>query len=401
MEPGLTPASRVPGDDQERSAAESDTIERHLNVIKVPVNNPPVNNSDVPNFETIMDSLNSEDDTVSETKAGAELSKDTCDDVDDSDPDALKDSDIGDDDELLYLLSAAWDVDKKESDLPQPCECHQTPLGSCPANIAATVKLVQHVTKSGVPNRDYVQCPVGKLNIPIWKHRLQGYPDSEDVIAGNAFGWELGMVDGTVPVSSYRNHPSAMEYEESVDNYIKTELEHGTLCGPLPDDCGLDIIVSPIATVPKPPDKRRVIVDSSFPPGHGVNDAIPRNIYRGQYVKVSLPTVEDIVAGIRRVKHKYPGRSVVGFKCDKSRYYRNIPTCPRDWPKQCIQWKGKTYLDKAWSFGIRSAVQAAQRNSDAINWCYCNQEYSGHASLIREALAIPDEYSDEDIAVPV
>ena len=81
------------------------------------------------------------------------------------------------------------------------------------------------------------------------------------------------------------------------------------MCGPIPEDCGLNLVISPIATVPKPPDKRRVIVDSSFPPGHGVNDAIPKNLYRGNYVKVKLPTVEDIVSGIRRVKKQYPGRA--------------------------------------------------------------------------------------------
>ena len=271
------------------------------------------------------------------------------------------------------------------------------PVGSCPVNISNTIKLIQTVTKSGVPNRNGVQCPVGKLNIPACKHRLEGYSDKEDIIAGNAFGWELGMGDEPVPMSSYRNHPSAGEYEASVDEYIQTELEHGALCGPLPDDSGLDIIISPLATVPKGPGTRRIIVDSSFPPGHGINDSIPKNIYRGQYVKVKLPTVENIVSAIRRVKKRYPGRVIKGFKCDKSRYYRNIPTCPRDWPKQCIKWKGKVYLDKAWSFGIRSAVQAAQRTSDAINWCYCNQEHSGHAPLIREALGIPDQYTDEDI----
>ena len=148
----------------------------------------------------------------------------------------------------------------------------------------------------------------------------------------NEFGWELGTVaDGPTPISTFKNHSSADEYSDSVDQNIKTELQHGTLCGPIPDNTGLNIVISPLATVPKPgSDNRRVIVDSSFPPGHGVNDAIPKNIYRGEYVKIKLPTVPDIVDGIRRTKCKYPGKKVKGFKCDLSRYYRFIPTCPRD-----------------------------------------------------------------------
>merc|ERR1719319_1904127 len=338
--PGLKPASRVPGD--------------HQSAIPSLVNKSSTNNVNNTNSNT--------SDAIMKDPGVNNVQEVT-----------LNESDI-EDEELLTLLSESWNTinSNKNSDVPSPCDCHELPIGSCPKNISSTLKLIQQVADSGVPNRD-------------------------DVIAGNGFGWELGVVDDSIPKSSYRNHPSAHEFTEAVDDYIKTELEHGTLCGPLPDDCGVDLIISPIGTVPKPPNKRRVIVDSSFPHGHGVNDAIPKNIYRGNYVKVKLPTVEDIVLAIRRVKSKYPGHAVKGFKVDKARYYRNIPTCPRDWPKQCIKWKGKVYLDKAWSFGIRSAVQSAQRISDSVNWCYCLQEHGGHAPFIREALNLPDSYTDEEI----
>ena len=45
---------------------------------------------------------------------------------------------------------------------------------------------------------------------------------------------------------------------------------------------GLNLVIIPTATVPKSLDKMRVIVYSSFPPGHGVNDANPKNLYRGK-----------------------------------------------------------------------------------------------------------------------
>ena len=90
------------------------------------------------------------------------------------------------------------------------------------------------------------------------------------------------MEDEFIPKSTYRNHPSAHEFEEAVDEYIKTDLEHGTLCGPIPEDCRLNLVISPTATVPKSLDKMCVIVYSSFPPGHGVNDANPKNLYRGK-----------------------------------------------------------------------------------------------------------------------
>ena len=189
---------------------------------------------------------------------------------------------------MLTLLFKSLHLGDDNNEIPPPCECHTMPIGSCPSIISTTIKLIQQVSDSGVPNRDDVQCPVGKLNIPEWKHRLHGYSDSDDVIAGNEFGWELGVEDASIPQSTFRNHPSAHEFEEAVDEYIKTELEHGTLCGPLPEDCGLNLVISPIGTVPKPPDKRPVIVDSSFPPGQGVNDFIPKNSYKGNYSKLKL-----------------------------------------------------------------------------------------------------------------
>ena len=355
------------------------------------VNNKPTENIVTNNVSTENSKIEIEglkDDSTSTATPGINITRETSENIEKSDDEILQ-----------FLVNMDRDDGEINEESPPLCLCHNMFLGSCPDNITATINLIKDVTRSGQANRDGVKCPVGTLNIPAWKDKLEHYHDKDDVVAGNEFGWELGIVaDGPTPISSFKNHSSADDYSDSVDQYIKTELQHGTLCGPIPDNTGLNIVISPLATVPKPgSDNRRVIVDSSFPPGHGVNDAIPKNIYRGEYVKIKLPTVPDIVDGIRRTKCKYPGKKVKGFKCDLSRYYRFIPTCPRDWPKQCIRWRGKTYIDKAWSFGIRTAVQSAQRNTNAVNYCYATQECSGHASLIREALAIPENYSDEDI----
>ena len=254
---------------------------------------------------------------------------------------------------------------------PCSCSCHGFLLGSCPGRIENVLALARDVSASGMPNRDLVKTPVGFLNTPIWKEKLNGYDDSEDVLNGIEYGWELGRKEQPMLVSTFRNHQSADENSQSIEQYIEDELADGNLVGPLPSDHGLNIIVSPLGSVPKPgSSKRRTIVDSSFPPGHGVNDSIPKNIYRDKYLKVELPTVDDIVAGIRRVKLRFPGQKLLGYKLDLSKYYRYITTCPRDWPVQCIKWKGNIYMDTVWSFGLRSAVQAAQRTSSAVNWIF-------------------------------
>ena len=135
-------------------------------------------------------------------------------------------------------------------------------------------------------------------------------------------------------------------------------------------------------------------MDSSFPPGHGVNDAITKHMFRGKFTKVELPTIDDIVAGIRRAKLRFPGQKLLGYKLDLSKY---ITTCPRDWPVQCIKWKGKIYMDSVWSLGLRSAVQAAQRTSSAVKWIFQEETLEDRIRLIREALGIPDSYTDNQI----
>ena len=147
------------------------------------------------------------------------------------------------DQDLLFLLAQQeGDTDEtEETNSPPPCVCHNMFLGNCPTNISLTIDLVKKVASSGLPNRDGVQCPVGNLNIPEWEQVLGHYCDKEDVIAGNEFGWELGTTeDGPVPVSTFRNHSSANEHSESVDEYIEKELKRGTLCGPIPEDSRLD-----------------------------------------------------------------------------------------------------------------------------------------------------------------
>ena len=107
------------------------------------------------------------------------------------------------DQDLLFLLAQQeGDTDETEETYSTPpCACHNMFLGNCPTNISLILDLVKKVTSSGLPNRDGVQCPVGNLNIPEWKQVLGHYCDSEDVIAGNEFGWELGTTEnGPTPV---------------------------------------------------------------------------------------------------------------------------------------------------------------------------------------------------------
>lgn len=305
--------------------------------------------------------------------------------------------DIAENDALLDHLDDGNDATKEPHEVP-PCVCHSLLLGSCPTRINNVLQITKEIVDSGMPNRDCIKNPVGFLNTEVWKDKLDRYDDKEDVLNGIEFGWELGRKEEPKLVSTFKNHQSAYENADSIDQYIHDELADGNMVGPLPPDHGLDITISPLGSVPKPGStKRRTIVDSSFPPGHGVNNTIPKNLYRNKFTKVELPTTDDIVAGIRRAKARFPGQRLLGYKLDLSKYYRFLTTCPRDWPVQCIKWKGQVYMDTVWSFGLRSAVQAAQRTSSAIKWIFQEETLCDRIPIIRENLGIPDTYSDEQI----
>ena len=194
-------------------------------------------------------------------------------------------------DESFLVESGTIDAHDEpvESTRIPPCSCHGLLLGNCPTRIQNVLEIAINVSASGMANRDLVRHPVGFLNTALWKEKLEGYEDKEDVLNGIEFGWELGRKEQPALVSTFRNHKSADDNAESIENYVNDELADGNLVGPLPADHNLDIIISPIGSVPKPGSiKRRTIVDSSFPPGHGVNDSIPKNMYRDKFIKVEL-----------------------------------------------------------------------------------------------------------------
>ena len=76
-------------------------------------------------------------------------------------------------------------------------------------------------------------------------------------------------------------------------------------------------------------------------------------------VRTKLPNIDTIVDMVRNAKKRHPGSKLLGFKVDMDAYYRYINTNPGDAPYQCIVWRDHLFLDLSWSFGLRSAVQAA------------------------------------------
>ena len=119
---------------------------------------------------------------------------------------------------------------------------------------------------------------------------------------------------------------------------------------------------SPILTRPKDDNKRRVIVNLSYPPGQSLNDQVTRNRFDNRPFTLKFPKIEDIVDQILITEDP------MLFKIDVARAFRNLRADHVDALKLGISWADKWYIDPAIAFGWASGTSAFQMVADAISF---------------------------------
>ena len=84
------------------------------------------------------------------------------------------------------------------------------------------------VRLTAIPNYigERIAIPSG-LHIKAWRTLVKDYHDQQ-----LEFGWPVDYTADTPPVTVVANHHSGAENVEHMDEYIKTELAHGSLLGP-------------------------------------------------------------------------------------------------------------------------------------------------------------------------
>jgi hypothetical protein len=206
-----------------------------------------------------------------------------------------------------------------------------------------------------------------------WDKLLGNYFDRDELVKATRFGWDLSFSEKPNPRDAGANLPSAMAHSADVDKYVQAELAHGALVGPLPEDTPFKVYASPLGSVPKANStSTRTITDCSQR-GAGINSWISAHFHRGKEWAIHLPTTTHIIECIKRIRLRHPGKRILMFKLDLSRYYRFWLVCPGQSPFLGIKWRGKRYADRAWSFGNRGACLGSQRGSEAIGWIYRTQ----------------------------
>ena len=116
-------------------------------------------------------------------------------------------------------------------------------------------------------------------------------------------------------------------------------------------------------TRPKDGNKRRVILNLSYPYGKSLNDKVNKSRSDGLQFILRFPSVDDIVAKILET----PG-DVYLSKIDVARAFRNLRVDPVDALIFGIYWQGKYFIDKVVAFGWVHGSSAFQMTSDAVTY---------------------------------
>ena len=221
------------------------------------------------------------------------------------------------------------------------------------------------VKNSGVPNFKGARIPIPtKLNIPYWYDCLGDYQDRV-IVDLLKFGFPLGYISDSLPVSELRNHSGATDFGQYVSSYLEKEIDRKLILGPWSfNPLESPLTLSPLNTVPKKvPGERRVISDFSYPAGTSVNDGIRKDWYLDECISLTYPSVESLAEMLQRFG---PGCKI--FKKDLKRAYRQFGLDPGDINFAGYFWKNSLYVDTALVMGSRSAAFLCQRVTNAVSY---------------------------------
>lgn len=224
-------------------------------------------------------------------------------------------------------------------------------------------RVYSKIKSYNLPNALGARIPVKSgLNIQQWQRHLGNYHDRE-ICSYLQFGWPLGYSGTQTPQSVDYNHPSGENFKHHIQEFIQVELGHEAILGPFHKEPFYPWTRrSPIMSRPKKDsDKRRIIIDLTFPQGHGVNQGIDIHAVLGKDITYSLPTIKDLTT---RLQLLGPGAWI--WVADLQRAYRQLRVDPLDTPFLGLQLDNNIFIDLCPSFGCRSSSAACQRTSNAV-----------------------------------
>ena len=232
------------------------------------------------------------------------------------------------------------------------------------STIECPIKMHKTIRASGAPNFLKCRIPVeSQLNIGVWKKVLADYWDVQ-LIHLLEYGFPLDFNRRCSLFSEHKNHSSANEFPDHVDAYLDEERHFNAILGPFTENPIPGAHSSPFMTREKSDsEKRRVIVDLSWPKHASVNAGVDKDSYLGTDFILTFPTVDDIIQEVKSL-----GKGCHLYKVDISRAFRHVKIDPHDYDLLGLEWRNASYFDTCLPFGNRHGTQIFQRISDAVRY---------------------------------
>ena len=230
------------------------------------------------------------------------------------------------------------------------------------SNWEPTIRIVKIAIRfSTSPNSSHVHTP---LIFSSWKQALIQHPNQSLVnffLEGISQGFRIGF--NQLPrrlKSAYKNLSGALEHPHVVEEYLSLEILHRHVAGPFNKKHLSAAQISRFGVIPKrhQPNKRRLIVDISYPAGQSVNDGIPISLCGLSYI-----TVDDAIQKILKLGH-----NTSLAKIDIKNAFRLLPVHPADRHLLAMEWNKHLYIDICLPFRLRSAPKLFNILADFVTW---------------------------------
>ena len=182
--------------------------------------------------------------------------------------------------------------------------------------------------------------------------------------------------------STDTNHVSGLQYLDHIENYITEECAFNAMYGPFQEP-PITLHISPLMTRSKQnSEKRRTIMDLSWPKGMSVNDGVQRDQYLGTYFTLHYPSLDNITNALKQL-----GPQALIYKIDISRAFRHLTIDPGDIDllglKHC-----NYFIDGCLPFGFRHGSVLFQHCSDAIRHVMNTRGYKHFYNYIDDLIYI-------------
>ena len=110
-----------------------------------------------------------------------------------------------------------------------------------------------------------------------------------------------------------RNHFSANQYPDAVQDYLDKEIQLRAILGHVDKIEFNEFHCSPLLTCLKEGNKRQIILDLFYPKGSSVNDTVDRSFFDGYLFLLKFPTIDDIVNEITKDDCEKCGRLLINL----------------------------------------------------------------------------------------